>query len=68
MPAAARLTDRGLATISPIVNLPVFKNTGNAISMATKNIGYGAVCNTNRLHAPLFLAEFRMPEGRRSPA
>ena len=23
--------------------------------MATKNIGYGAVCNTNRLHAPLFL-------------
>jgi len=42
-------------TLTKIINLPVFKNTGNAISMATKNIGYGAVCNTNRLHAPLFL-------------
>ncbi len=41
--------------LTKIVNLPVFKNTGNAISMATKNIGYGAVCNTNRLHMPLFL-------------
>ncbi len=41
--------------LTKIVNLPVFKNTGNAISMATKNIGYGAVCNTNRLHAPMFL-------------
>lgn len=37
-----------------IINLPVFKNTGNGISMATKNIGYGAVCNTSRLHKPLF--------------
>jgi hypothetical protein len=42
-------------TLTKIINVPVFKNTGNAISMATKNIGYGAVCNTNRLHAPLFL-------------
>ena len=41
--------------LTKIVNMPAFKNTGNAISMATKNIGYGAVCNTNRLHAPLFL-------------
>jgi len=41
--------------LTKIVNLPAFKNTGNAISMATKNIGYGAVCNTNRLHGPLFL-------------
>ncbi|MCK7468572.1 MAG: hypothetical protein MZU91_11030 [Desulfosudis oleivorans] len=41
--------------LTKIINLPVFKNTGNAISMATKNIGYGAVCNTNRLHQPLFL-------------
>ena len=41
--------------LTKIVNLPVFKNTGNAISMATTNIGYGAVCNTNRLHQPLFL-------------
>ncbi|MCJ7587848.1 MAG: DUF362 domain-containing protein [Candidatus Aminicenantes bacterium] len=41
--------------LTKFINIPVFKNTGNAISMATKNIGYGAVCNTNRLHAPLFL-------------
>lgn len=41
--------------LTKIINLPAFKNTGNAISMATKNIGYGAVCNTNRLHKPLFL-------------
>ncbi len=32
----------------------MFKNTGNGISMATKNLGYGAVCNTSRLHKPLF--------------
>ena len=31
----------------------MFKNTGNGISIATKNIGYGAVCNTGRLHRPL---------------
>jgi hypothetical protein len=40
--------------ITKIINIPVFKNTGNGISMATKNLGYGAVCNTNRLHKPLF--------------
>jgi len=39
--------------LTKFINLPVFKNSGNAISMATKNIGYAAVCNTNRLHAPL---------------
>lgn len=41
-------------TLTRIINLPVFKNTGPGISMATKNLGYGAVCNTGRLHAPLF--------------
>jgi hypothetical protein len=40
--------------LTKIVNVPVFKNTGNGISMATKNLGYGAVCNTGRLHQPLF--------------
>jgi len=40
--------------LTKIVNIPVFKNTGNGISMATKNLGYGAVCNTGRLHQPLF--------------
>lgn len=40
--------------LTKIINMPVFKNTGNGISMATKNLGYGAICNTNRLHRPLF--------------
>ena len=40
--------------LTKIINIPVFKNTGNGISMATKNIGYGVVCNTGRLHRPLF--------------
>ena len=40
--------------LTKIINIPVFKNTGNGISMATKNLGYGAICNTNRLHKPVF--------------
>jgi hypothetical protein len=40
--------------LTKIINVPVFKNTGNGVSMATKNIGYGAICNTGRLHQPLF--------------
>jgi hypothetical protein len=40
--------------LTKIINIPVFKNTGNGISMATKNLGYGSICNTNRLHNPLF--------------
>ncbi|MBN1154500.1 DUF362 domain-containing protein [candidate division KSB1 bacterium] len=40
--------------LTKIINLPVFKNTGNGISMATKNLGYGSICNTGRLHTPLF--------------
>jgi len=40
--------------LTKIINAAVFKNTGNGISMAAKNIGYGSICNTNRLHKPLF--------------
>jgi hypothetical protein len=40
--------------VTRIINLAAFKNTGHGISMATKNMGYGSVCNTGRLHAPLF--------------
>ena len=40
--------------LTKIINLAAFKNTGNGISMATKNLGYGAICNTGRLHQPLF--------------
>jgi hypothetical protein len=40
--------------LTKIVNLAAFKNTGPGISMATKNLGYGSLCNTGRLHVPLF--------------
>jgi len=40
--------------LTKIVNVAAFKNTGNGVSMATKNVGYGAICNTGRLHQPLF--------------
>ena len=40
--------------MTKLINLAAYKNTGNGISMATKNLGYAAICNTGRLHAPLF--------------
>ena len=40
--------------LTKIINLAAYKNTGAGISMATKNLGYGSLCNTGRLHAPLF--------------
>ncbi len=40
--------------ITKIINLAAYKNTGNGISMATKNISYGSICNSARLHQPLF--------------
>ncbi len=40
--------------LTKFINVPVFKNTGNGISMATKNVGYGVINNTGRLHQPLF--------------
>lgn len=42
--------------LTKIINIPVFKNTGNGVSMATKNLGYGAISNTGRLHQPLFFS------------
>lgn len=40
--------------LTKIINLPVFKNTGGGVSMATKNLGYAATNNTGRLHQPIF--------------
>ena len=40
--------------LTKIINVPVLKNTGNGISVATKNIGYGVICNTGRLHKSVF--------------
>jgi hypothetical protein len=42
--------------LTKIINVAAFKDTGGvAVSMATKNIGYGALCNVGRLHAPFYL-------------
>jgi len=40
--------------LTKIVNLPAVKNTGHGVSVATKNLGYAVICNTGRLHKPLF--------------
>jgi len=40
--------------LTKVINLAAYKNTGSGISMATKNLGFGSLCNTGRLHAPLF--------------
>ena len=40
--------------LTKIINLGTYKNTGSGIAMATKNMGYGSICNTARLHDPLF--------------
>jgi hypothetical protein len=40
--------------LTKIVNLGTYKNTGSGVAMATKNVGYGSICNTARLHDPLF--------------
>lgn len=40
--------------ITKIINIPGYKNTGNGVSMALKNLAYAAICNTGRLHRPLF--------------
>ncbi|MCU0286441.1 MAG: DUF362 domain-containing protein [Acidobacteria bacterium] len=47
-----KLVTRGL---TKIINVPVFKNIAHGVSMATKNIAYGSICNCARLHFPLFL-------------
>ena len=39
--------------LTKIINLAVLKNSGNGISQATKNISYGVIANTGRLHKPL---------------
>ena len=41
--------------LTKIINLPAYKNSGNGISMACKNLGYGSICNCGRLHGPLGL-------------
>lgn len=37
-------------TCSKIINVPVLKNAGSAVTLCLKNLSYGALSNTSRLH------------------
>jgi uncharacterized protein (DUF362 family) len=37
-----------------IINIPILKNAGATVTLALKNLAYGAVSNTGRLHAKLW--------------
>ena len=39
--------------LTRVINIAAYKNTGQGVSMATKSLGYGALCNVGRLHGPL---------------
>lgn len=40
--------------IDKIINIPILKNAGASITNAMKNLAYGSVTNTGRLHAALW--------------
>jgi len=40
--------------LDKIINIPILKNAGNSITNAMKNLAYGSVSNTGRLHARLW--------------
>jgi len=40
--------------LDKIINIPILKNAGNSITNAMKNLAYGSISNTGRLHARLW--------------
>ncbi len=40
--------------VDKIINLPILKNAGSSVTLCMKNLAYGAVTNTGRLHKPLW--------------
>ncbi len=40
--------------VDKIINLPILKNAGSSVTLCMKNLAYGAVTNTARLHKPLW--------------
>lgn len=40
--------------LDKIINIPILKNAGPTVTLALKNLAYGAVSNTGRLHAKLW--------------
>ena len=40
--------------LDKIINIPILKNAGSSVTLAMKNIAYGAITNTGRLHQDLW--------------
>jgi uncharacterized protein (DUF362 family) len=40
--------------LDKIINIPILKNAGMTVTLALKNLAYGSVSNTGRLHAKLW--------------
>ncbi len=40
--------------LDKIINIPILKNAGNTVTLALKNLAYGVISNTGRLHAQLW--------------
>ena len=40
--------------VDKIINVPILKNAGPTVTLCLKNLAYGAVTNTGRLHKPLW--------------
>jgi uncharacterized protein (DUF362 family) len=40
--------------VDKIINIPILKNAGASVTLCLKNLAYGAITNTGRLHKPLW--------------
>ena len=40
--------------VDKIINIPILKNAGGSVTLALKNVAFGAVSNTSRLHKDLW--------------
>ncbi|MDP2423729.1 MAG: DUF362 domain-containing protein [Bacteroidales bacterium] len=40
--------------VDKIINMPILKNAGSSITLCLKNLGYGVITNTGRLHKELW--------------
>ncbi|PKP36378.1 MAG: hypothetical protein CVT98_08090, partial [Bacteroidetes bacterium HGW-Bacteroidetes-15] len=40
--------------LDKVINIPILKNAGASITLCLKNLGYGVITNTSRLHAKLW--------------
>jgi uncharacterized protein (DUF362 family) len=40
--------------LDKVINLPIMKNAGTSVTLCLKNLGYGCITNTSRLHGPLW--------------